>query len=98
MGLQAGPQSPSQSTSRNPVFSDSRDIATWNLEHLNDTVDAGCVPREQADYDAIASRIREIAPDVVAFQEVENADAALKVFPATHWHVHSRRNHPRWIC
>ena len=62
-------------------------IATWNLEHLNDTDDAGCVPREQADYDAIADRIREIAPDVVAFQEVENMDAALRVFPATHWHV-----------
>ena len=62
-------------------------IATWNLEHLNDTDDAGCVPREQADYDAIADRIREIGPDVVAFQEVENMDAALRVFPATHWHV-----------
>ena len=62
-------------------------IATWNLEHLNDTDDAGCVPREQADYDAIADRIREIAPDLVAFQEVENMDAALRVFPATHWRV-----------
>ena len=62
-------------------------IATWNLEHLNDTDAAGCVPREQADYDAIADRIREIGPDVVAFQEVENAAAALRVFPASHWHV-----------
>ena len=62
-------------------------IATWNLEHLNDTDDAGCVPRVQADYDAIADRIREIAPDVVAFQEVENMDAALRAFPATHWRV-----------
>ena len=62
-------------------------LATWNLEHLNDTDEAGCVPREQADYDAIADRIREIDPDVVAFQEVENTAAALRVFPATHWHV-----------
>ena len=62
-------------------------IATWNLEHLNDTDDAGCVPREQADYDAIADRIREIDPDVVAFQEVENTDAARRVFPESHWHV-----------
>ena len=62
-------------------------IATWNLEHLNDTNAAGCVPRDQTDYDAIADRIREIAPDVVAFQEVENAAAALRVFPAAHWHV-----------
>ena len=62
-------------------------IATWNLEHLNDTDEAGCVPREQADYDAIADRVREIAPDVVAFQEVENMDAALRVFPAARWRV-----------
>ena len=62
-------------------------IATWNLEHLNDTDDAGCVPRDEADYDAIADRMREIAPDVVAFQEVENMEAALRVFPATRWHV-----------
>ena len=62
-------------------------IATWNLEHLNDTDEAGCLPRDQADYDAIADRIREIDPDVVAFQEVENRDAAQRVFPATHWHV-----------
>ena len=62
-------------------------IATWNLEHLNDTDAAGCVPRDQTDYDAIADRIREIDPDVVAFQEVENTAAALRVFPAAHWHV-----------
>ena len=62
-------------------------IATWNLEHLNDTNAAGCVPRDQTDYDAIADRIREINPDVVAFQEVENTAAALRVFPATHWHL-----------
>ena len=71
------------------MVSDSMDlrIATWNLEHLNDTDEAGCVPRERAEYHAIADRIREIDPDVVAFQEVENAAAALRVFPATHWHV-----------
>ena len=71
-------------------FPDSLDalrIATWNLEHLNDTDAAGCVPRDQADYDAIARRIREIDPDVVAFQEVENTAAALRAFPATHWRV-----------
>ena len=62
-------------------------IATWNLEHLNDTNAAGCVPRDQADYDAIADRIRELDPAVVAFQEVENTAAALRLFPPTHWHV-----------
>ena len=63
-------------------------IATWNLEHLNDTDDAGCVPRDEADYDAIADRIRAIAPDVVAFQEVENMGPRRCGYsPATHWHV-----------
>ena len=33
-------------------------IITWNLEHLNDTDEAGCVPREQADY---ALRRRSLA-------------------------------------
>ena len=46
--------------------------------------EAGCVPiGEQADYDAIADRVRErLAPDVVAFQVVENMDAGTRVFPA----------------
>ena len=72
------------------VFSDQHDvmrIATWNLEHLNDENGAGCITRDQGDYEAIAGQIREIDPDVVAFQEVENKDAAHRVFPKADWWV-----------
>ena len=72
------------------VFPDHHDvmrIATWNLEHLNDENGAGCVTRDQADYDSIAGQIQKIDPDIVAFQEVENKAAAHRVFPATDWWV-----------
>ena len=62
-------------------------IAAWNLEHLNDTDMEGCVPRVQADYDAIRRRVMELDADIVAFQEVENEAAARRVFPAPGWHV-----------
>lgn len=61
------------------VFPDRHDvmrIAAWNLEHLNAENGAGCVTRDQGDYDAIAGQIQKIDPDVVAFQEVENKAAA----------------------
>ena len=62
-------------------------IAAWNLEHLDDTGRDGCVPREQADYDDIAAQVAEFGADIVAFQEVENAAAARRVFPRSDWHV-----------
>ena len=62
-------------------------IAAWNLEHLDDTDAEGCAPREQADYDAIAARVRELALDIVALQEVENEAAVHRVFPRSDWHV-----------
>ena len=46
-------------------------VATWNLEHLDDTNGAGCVGREDGDYAALAERIDALGVDVVAFQEVE---------------------------
>ena len=62
-------------------------IAAWNLEHLDDTDGEGCVGRAGADYAAIARQIEELDADIVAFQEVENAAAAQRVFPASEWHV-----------
>ncbi len=62
-------------------------IASWNLEHLNDTDGAGCVPRDSADYDAIARQVAVLGADIVAFQEVENEAAARRVFPPAGWHV-----------
>lgn len=62
-------------------------IATWNLEHLNDTVGEGCVPRTDSDYAALARRIAALDADVVAFQEVENEAAARRIFPAGEWDI-----------
>ena len=62
-------------------------IASWNLEHLNDTDGAGCVPRDIGDYDAIARQVAVLGADIVAFQEVENEAAARRVFPPAGWHV-----------
>ena len=62
-------------------------VAAWNLEHLNDTDGQGCVPRESADYDAIAQQVVVLGADIVAFQEVENETAARRIFPSGSWHV-----------
>ncbi len=68
-------------------FADELHIAAWNLEHLDDTDDEGCVGRYTSDYNAIAQGIESMDVDVVAFQEVENAEAAYRVFPKSEWHV-----------
>ncbi|MYG80721.1 MAG: endonuclease/exonuclease/phosphatase [Gemmatimonadetes bacterium] len=62
-------------------------IAAWNLEHLDDTDGAGCVGRTGADYAVLQRRIAALGADIVAFQEVENAAAAYRVFPESDWHV-----------
>ncbi len=60
-------------------------VATWNVEHLNEDNDAGCIPRTDDDYDYIAGRIADLDADVVAIQEVESAKAAYRVFPKSEW-------------
>ena len=62
-------------------------VATWNLEHLDDTNGAGCVGREDGDYTALAERIDALGVDIVAFQEVENTAAAARVFDSERWSV-----------
>ena len=71
-------------------------IAAWNLEHLDDTEGQGCLDRDRDDYDALARRIVELDADIVAFQEVENAAAARRVFPAPVWHVEMSTRPSRW--
>ena len=62
-------------------------IAAWNLEHLKDSDGEGCIGRTGADYAAIAGRLPKLDADIVALQEVENASAAHRVFPGSHWRV-----------
>ena len=62
-------------------------VAAWNLEHLADTNDEGCVGRDDADYTGLSEHIDALGTDVIAFQEVENAAAAERVFDAERWSV-----------
>ena len=62
-------------------------LAAWNLEHLNAASHVGCVPRRDADYEAIRAQVARLGPDLVAVQEVENETAAARVFPAADWQV-----------
>ena len=62
-------------------------VAAWNLEHLDDANGAGCVGRVDGDYTALAERIDALGADVIAFQEVENAAAAARVFDDERWSV-----------
>lgn len=56
-------------------------IASWNLEHLAESDGLGCRPRSEADYAALRSYADQLDADVIAFEEVENAAAAARVFP-----------------
>lgn len=62
-------------------------IATWNMEHLAEREDEGCRPRATADYEAMARHARDLGADVIAFQEVESAAAAARVFPPSAWAI-----------
>lgn len=83
------------SSCNNGAHSPELRIAAWNLEHLDDTGRDGCVPRVQADYDAIAAQVEELGLDIVAFQEVENQAAAHRVFPRSDWQVEISRRPSR---
>ena len=69
-------------------------IAAWNLEHLAEADDDGCVGRNASDYAELAGRVAELEADIVAFQEVENVAAAHRVFPAEDWRVEMSRRPP----
>jgi exonuclease III len=55
-------------------------IASWNLEHLAESDGLGCRPRTEADYAALRGYADQLDADVIAFEEVENAAAAARVF------------------
>lgn len=56
-------------------------VASWNLEHLAERDGVGCRPRVEADYAALRAYAAGLNADVIAFQEVESAAAAARVFP-----------------
>ena len=62
-------------------------LMAWNVEHLNEANNTGCVPREDGDYQTISEHLNKINPDVVAFQEVETATAAARIFDPEQWNI-----------
>jgi len=62
-------------------------IASWNMEHLAASDGSGCRPRTPADYAALRAYADQIDADVVAFQEVESAAAAARVFDPSRWTI-----------
>lgn len=55
-------------------------IISWNMEHLAEQDGTGCRPRAANDYAAMRQLIEGLDADVIAFQEVESAAAAARVF------------------
>lgn len=55
-------------------------IAAWNVEHLAEREQSGCRPRTVAEYAQLRAYADSLDADVVAFQEVESAAAAARVF------------------
>ena len=62
-------------------------IASWNIEHLAESDGLGCRPRTEADYAALRGYADQLNADVIAFEEVENAAAAARVFPPDHYTI-----------
>ncbi len=62
-------------------------IASWNLEHLAATNGKGCEPRTTEDYALARKYADELNADVIAFQEVESAKAAARVFTADKYRI-----------
>ena len=55
-------------------------VCTWNLEHLAAKNETGCRSRKDADYRALKHFAASLHADIIAFQEVENQAAAIRVF------------------
>lgn len=62
-------------------------IVSWNMEHLAERDETGCRPRTEADYAAMRAFAATLDADVIAFQEVESAAAARRVFDPAQFEV-----------
>lgn len=70
-------------------------VASWNIEHLAEADGTGCRPRDEADYAVLRAYAAKLDADVIAFQEVETAAAAARVFdPARYDIVMSEQSYP----
>ena len=82
-------------------------VATWNIAWLGDGIEdeklKGNTPsdrylRDADDYARLRAYAESLKADIVALQEIENLDAAKKVFPGNKWNIYisSRKTNPKW--
>lgn len=73
----------------NSQHSNQRDLVflTWNIEHLAENNDEGCLPRNNKDYSRLRDFAKSLRADIVALQEVESLKAVNRVFPETDWNI-----------
>ena len=62
-------------------------VASWNIEHLAEHNEVGCVPRSTLDYEKLRNFSELLNADVIALQEVENTAAVERVFPKSEWNI-----------
>ena len=73
-------------------------IATWNLNWLTSRqagLPADVVIRQPEDFDRLRAYAAELNADIVAFEEVDNADTARRVFPPDTYSIHISRDRVR---
>jgi predicted secreted acid phosphatase len=62
-------------------------FVTWNIEHLAENNEEGCVARTDQDYEKLRSFAATMDADIVALQEVESIKAVARVFPESEWEI-----------
>ena len=62
-------------------------VASWNIEHLAEYSEAGCVPRSALDYEQLRDFSKLLNADIIALQEVENTAAVERIFPKSEWNI-----------
>jgi endonuclease/exonuclease/phosphatase family metal-dependent hydrolase len=73
-------------------------FATWNLNWLTSRetgLPADVKPRQPEDFDRLRAYALELNADVIAIQEVDNAETARRVFPPETWSIHMSHDHVR---
>jgi endonuclease/exonuclease/phosphatase family metal-dependent hydrolase len=73
-------------------------IATWNLNWLTSRtagLPADVKPRQQEDFDRLRGYAGELNADLIAIEEVDNAETARRVFPAETYSIHMSRDRIR---
>ena len=66
-------------------------VATWNLNWLTSRqggLPADVIPRQPEDFERLRSYAMELNADIVAVQEVDNAETARRLFPAESYSIH----------